>query len=127
MRAKVIKEDLTFGNEKAIAGWMKAFHGDPNFEKTIHVIEPFTITFTNETEAAQLLFLLKKHRIPFKELENSVTETLKFSDGMEFDTSGPLRTEERSDGWYVIGKGMLIPVDSQEEGDQYISSVSHLT
>lgn len=51
---------------------------------------------------------------------------LKFSDGMEFDTSGPLRTEEREDGWYVIGNGILVPVDSQEDGNEYIKKISHL-
>jgi hypothetical protein len=42
---------------------------------------------------------------------------LRFSDGEEFDTSGPLRKEERSDGWYVIGEGHLIPVRSEEDAD----------
>ena len=46
---------------------------------------------------------------------------LRFSDGEEFDTSGPLRAEERFDGWYVVGNGMLIPVDSEEEALEYIS------
>ena len=46
--------------------------------------------------------------------------TIKFSDGMEFDTSGPLRIESRSDGLYVIGEGMLIPVNSYEEAEEII-------
>jgi hypothetical protein len=54
----------------------------------------------------------------------TVNETLKFSDGEEFDTSGPLRPEKRFDGWYVIGNGMLIPVDSREEALEYIESHS---
>lgn len=41
---------------------------------------------------------------------------LKFSDGMEFDLSGPLRIEEREDGYYVVGQNTLIPVNSQKEG-----------
>jgi hypothetical protein len=41
---------------------------------------------------------------------------MKFSDGMEFDLSGPMRIEERSDGLYVVGKNMLIPVNSIEDG-----------
>lgn len=45
---------------------------------------------------------------------------LKFSDGEEFDTSGPIRKEERYDGWYVIGQGYLIPVDSEEAADDTI-------
>lgn len=47
---------------------------------------------------------------------------LKFSDGMTFDTSGPLRTEERSDGWYVVGEGLLMAVGSQDEGNKFIQS-----
>lgn len=43
-----------------------------------------------------------------------------FSDGMEFNLSGMLRTEHRSDGWYVVGEGMLIPVKDREEGQAYI-------
>jgi hypothetical protein len=46
--------------------------------------------------------------------------TLKFSDGIEFDTSGPLRIESRSDGLYVVGNGQLIPVSSREEAEEII-------
>ena len=45
---------------------------------------------------------------------------MKFSDGMEFDTSGPLRIESRSDGLYVVGNGQLIPVSSREEAEEII-------
>jgi hypothetical protein len=48
---------------------------------------------------------------------------LKFSDGEEFDTSGPIRKEKRYDGWYVIGHGRLIPVGSEEEADRWISTI----
>jgi hypothetical protein len=46
--------------------------------------------------------------------------TLKFSDGMEFDTSGPLRIESRGDGLYVVGDGCLIPVSSHKEAEEII-------
>ena len=46
--------------------------------------------------------------------------TLRFSDGMEFDTTGPLRIESRSDGLYVVGNGQLIPVSSREEAEEII-------
>jgi hypothetical protein len=45
---------------------------------------------------------------------------LKFSEGVTIDTSGPLRTLELSDGVYVVGQGMLIPVDSQEQALEII-------
>jgi len=40
---------------------------------------------------------------------------LNFSDGEVFNTCGPVRAEQRKDGWYVMGRGMLIPVDSMAE------------
>jgi hypothetical protein len=45
---------------------------------------------------------------------------LKFSDGEEFDTSGELRLEYRSDGWYLMGNGMLIPVKDVDEGRELL-------
>ena len=51
--------------------------------------------------------------------------TLKFSDGMEFDLSGPLRVELRSDGYYVLGQGMMMAVNTFEEGQEYVSKNKH--
>jgi hypothetical protein len=48
---------------------------------------------------------------------------LKFSDGESFDTSGPLRKEERYDGWYVLGEGKLIPVQNEQQADQLINQL----
>jgi hypothetical protein len=48
---------------------------------------------------------------------------LKFSDGMEFDTSGEPRKELRSDGWYVLGGGMLIPVRDEEEAEKVLKKM----
>lgn len=41
---------------------------------------------------------------------------LTFTDGVTFDTSGPLRIEYRSDGLYVVGGGLLCPVQDAEAG-----------
>jgi len=38
-----------------------------------------------------------------------------FSDGVTFGTAGPYRIEQRADGLYVVGEGMLCPVASYEE------------
>jgi len=46
--------------------------------------------------------------------------TLRFSDGMEFDTSGPLRVIHRKDGYYVTGKGLLMACDTREDGERII-------
>jgi hypothetical protein len=46
---------------------------------------------------------------------------LKFSDGMTFNLSGPLRVELRSDGYYVVGQGMMMAVDTLEQGQKVIA------
>jgi len=48
---------------------------------------------------------------------------IKFSDGMEFDTSGPYRVVRKSDGYYVVGEGMLCAVDSREDGEAQIAEL----
>ncbi len=47
---------------------------------------------------------------------------LKFSDGESFDTSGPLRKEERKDGWYILGNGLLIPMTDERAADNYLDT-----
>ena len=47
--------------------------------------------------------------------------TLKFSDGMSFNTDTPIHLETRSDGLYIVGNGMLIPVNSMEEANKYLN------
>jgi hypothetical protein len=49
---------------------------------------------------------------------------LRFSDGMEFDTGGELRVECRSDGCYVVGEGMMIPVSDRKEGEEVIKEMA---
>lgn len=48
---------------------------------------------------------------------------LRFSDGMEFETSGPMRVVQRSDGWYVVGEGCVIPMKTQEMAERYITEL----
>ena len=52
---------------------------------------------------------------------------MKFADEMEFDTSGPLRIEERADRLYVVGTiastGILVTVESREEGELIIAEL----
>ena len=48
--------------------------------------------------------------------------TLRFSDGGNIDTSGPLRVLHLA-GYYVIGEGMSIPVNSREEAEKIISKM----
>ena len=51
---------------------------------------------------------------------------LKFTDGEEFDLSGDLRTEERVDGWYVLGENKMIPVNDEEDGLLTIEKLNSL-
>jgi hypothetical protein len=51
---------------------------------------------------------------------------MRFSDGMTFDTSGELRTEHRSDGWYVIGEGKLLPMRDEKAAREYMERVKAL-
>jgi len=46
---------------------------------------------------------------------------LAFDDGVKFNLDGDLRAEKRSDGWYIVGKGMLMPVDSYEEALEFLA------
>jgi hypothetical protein len=46
---------------------------------------------------------------------------LKFSDGVYFDAAGPLRIESRRDGLYVVGDGMVIPIDNRLVGQELIA------
>ena len=48
--------------------------------------------------------------------------SLKFSDGIEIDTSGPLRPLKLYDGWYVVGEGSLIPMKDLQEVREYIGN-----
>lgn len=50
--------------------------------------------------------------------------SLRFTDGMSFDMSGPLRITLRSDGMYVIGQGLLVPVRDEQEGRQLIENIT---
>jgi hypothetical protein len=49
---------------------------------------------------------------------------LRFSDGMEFDTSGELRKILKEDGWYVLGKGMLVPVRDEQQADEIMEKLT---
>lgn len=48
---------------------------------------------------------------------------IEFSDGVKFNLQGKYRIENRRDGLYVVGKGMLLPVDTQEEGSEIIKKL----
>ena len=50
---------------------------------------------------------------------------LTFTDGESFDLSGPLRLEERYDGWYVLGNNRMIPVASQDAGNKLITQLNN--
>ena len=57
-------------------------------------------------------------------MQNGRPKNARFDDGVEFDTTGPLRVERHSDGLYVLGDGMLIAVDSYDEAEEAIADLS---
>ena len=61
---------------------------------------------------------INKKAIRLKEYEMS---TLRFSDGITVKTEGPLRALRLRDGYYVVGEGMMIPVESREEAREVIA------
>jgi hypothetical protein len=50
---------------------------------------------------------------------------LTFTDGETFDLSGPLRLEERADGWYVLGENRMMAVNDVNEGNKYIKYTNY--
>jgi len=49
---------------------------------------------------------------------------VKIIEGVEIDTSGPLRKVRLEDGWYVTGQDTLNTVDSEEEADLLIQQLT---
>ncbi len=45
---------------------------------------------------------------------------LRFNDGIEIDTNGPLRMLRLKDGLYVVGEGWCIPVEDTKEAEAII-------
>lgn len=50
--------------------------------------------------------------------------TLRFSDGMTIKTDGEIRIISKRDGYYVVGEGNCIPVNSREEGVKVIEKLT---
>ena len=46
---------------------------------------------------------------------------LTFSDGITIDTLGTLRIIRKTDGYYVVGRGLSCPVHSIKEGHEVIA------
>jgi hypothetical protein len=49
---------------------------------------------------------------------------LRFSDGVNINTSGPLRPLCLADGWYVVGEGSCTPVYDKEEALELIAEIT---
>lgn len=50
--------------------------------------------------------------------------TLRFSDGIDVDTSGPYRKLRLRDGWYVTGNGLLSPCDDEADADRFLAELT---
>ena len=49
---------------------------------------------------------------------------LRFNDGVTIRTEGPLRVTRKNDGYYVVGRGMSIPVSDRDEGSDLIKKLN---
>jgi hypothetical protein len=49
---------------------------------------------------------------------------VKFSDGVKVHTQGPLKVIKLPNGYYVVGQGMLIPVNDRADGEQMIRELN---
>lgn len=49
---------------------------------------------------------------------------LKYTDGIEIDTDGPFRILHHRDGWYLAGEGLLIPLENEQEGLDYLDQIA---
>lgn len=49
---------------------------------------------------------------------------IKFTDDVEFETDGPYRIEEKFDGFYLVGHGMLCPLNDRAEGETMIAELA---
>jgi hypothetical protein len=52
---------------------------------------------------------------------------LRFSDGVEIDTSGEPRLLELHDGWYVVGHGQSIPCKDKAEAIEQLKELKAAT
>lgn len=48
---------------------------------------------------------------------------LRFSDGISIDTSGEPRVLALNDGYYAVGKGILIPLESKEAAELFVAKM----
>ena len=78
----------------------------------------------DELEDAASLFGFRKDKKRIVKEKEMTEGMLRFSDGIEIDTSGKLRPLELYDGWYVVGEGNLIPVKSEGEAKILINKMS---
>tara|TARA_Y100001970_G_C14028666_1_gene747431 strand:- start:544 stop:702 length:159 start_codon:yes stop_codon:yes gene_type:complete len=51
---------------------------------------------------------------------------LRFSDGVNIDTSGELRILRLKDGLYVVGEGMCIPAADREQAREMIKEMKNV-
>ena len=49
---------------------------------------------------------------------------LRFDDGINIDTSGELRAIKLSDGWYLIGQGLMLPAESEGKAHELLKELT---
>lgn len=114
---KITKKMKTYDSnvDEKIDNWVNSPSGDVDEDEIVRFALDNYDRFGTEPQ-----FVLFAIDDVYNIVNKDLNEKLKFSDGEEFETSGKLRKEERKDGWYVLGQGMLIPVKDEDAADEYI-------
>jgi GH24 family phage-related lysozyme (muramidase) len=60
-----------------------------------------------------------------KLVSESLKERISFLKGIEGVREGPLRKEERNDGWWVMGEGHLVSANDEEDADRIIKNIKN--
>jgi hypothetical protein len=48
---------------------------------------------------------------------------LQFVDGIELNLSGKVRKKQLGDKWYILGRGKLIPVKTEQEANEILYEI----
>lgn len=109
----VNEEHFNDMDTKALSSWLPYDPRYDNFNSTVTIDEPFSITFDKSEEAAKFILILQKHRIPFTETENEpITES---QDIQKLFMGGDLSNDEQQKIKHKLPKKKLSEIDDDRD------------
>ena len=57
-----------------------------------------------------------------KKMKLNQPRQIRFTDGVNVNIGGPLRTLKLKDGWYVVGEGFIIPCRDKEDAENELAA-----